>query len=232
MCPAPKSCHPSQCSATCNLFCLRVSHYVSARINCIVRFSHVPAASASAPIFAEGLISDAASVFKGIGHWAGFIIFLESFLLSFSAVSHWELLQDCCEGCTRAGCAALLPGWASLLTRHTWEHQSTRAGVSWGLGAAGSALRVCWDTAPVATILRGPEARGQKPFSVPHLQHRWEALWHFPREFPWEMKARGRAAEEQIIWLWVQSRSWEVADLSSSGEDDSASPRSSGLGSS
>lgn len=94
MCPAPKSRHPPQCSATCNLFCLRLSHYVSARINCIVRFSHVPAASASAPIFAEDLVFDAASVFKGIGHWAVFILFLESFLLSFSAVSHWELLQD------------------------------------------------------------------------------------------------------------------------------------------
>lgn len=73
MCPAPKSCHPSQCSATCNLFCLRVSHYVSARINCIVRFSGVPA---TAPTFAEGRASDAASVFKGIRPWVGFILFL------------------------------------------------------------------------------------------------------------------------------------------------------------
>lgn len=29
MCPAQKRCHPSQSSATCNLFCLRVSGYVS-----------------------------------------------------------------------------------------------------------------------------------------------------------------------------------------------------------
>lgn len=107
MCPAPKSCHPSQCSVTCNLFCLRLPRYVSVRINCIVRFSRVPAASASAPSFAAGLISDATSVFKGIGHWAGFILFLESFLLSFSAVSHWELLQDCRQGRGRAGCAVV-----------------------------------------------------------------------------------------------------------------------------
>lgn len=57
---------------------------------------------------------------------------------------------------------------------------------------------------------------------------RWEALWRFPSEFPRQMKAG--AAEGQTTWLWLPRRSWELADLPSRGEDDSASPRSSRLG--
>lgn len=50
----------------------------------------------------RGLRSEAAPVFKGIGHWVVWALFLELFLLSFPAVSHWELLQERCEHC---GCA-------------------------------------------------------------------------------------------------------------------------------
>lgn len=143
LCPAPKSCHPSQCSATCNLFCRRLSHYVSARINCIVRFSRVPAASASAPIFAEGLVvSDAASVFKGIGHWGVLILFLESFIF-FSSVP--------------LGAAPRLP-------QRMWR----------GGHRSGCAPRLCWDTAPVGTVLRDPK-RGARSLSLP-LAFSWRHL--------------------------------------------------------
>lgn len=143
MCPAPKSCHPSQRSATCNLFCLRVSHYVSARINCIVRSSRVPAA---APVFAEGLISDAASVFKGIGHWAGFYFIFRVFPFIFF-------------GGVPLGAAPRLTGRMRL----GWASKGTEApgwapAGDWGLPPSGlSGHGSCHDSRPPGTRSAGPE---------------------------------------------------------------------------
>lgn len=177
MCPAPRSCHPSQCSATCNLFCLCLSHYVNARINCIVRFSRGPATTASAPSIAEGLVPDSASVFKGIGHWAGLILFLESFLLSFPAASHWELLQGCRAGCGRAGCCR--GGRHSRPATRGHELPPPSSG-PWGHAAIVTTL---WELRSLSLRLT---------FRMWGASGRWGAsqVWHFPCEFPWEQLRR------------------------------------------
>jgi len=198
----PKSCHPSQCSATCNLFCLRLSHYVSARINCIVRLSRVPAASASAPSFAEGLISDAASVFKGIGHWAGFILFLAFPFIFFSSVPLGAAPR--LPRRTRPGWLRRAAAGVGIAPDPARAGAPTRRGGR-ELGAAGRAPRLCRDTALLGSVgtrlpsrpsSRDPK-RGARSLS-PHLACSWwgasgrgGVLWHFLREFPREMKARG-----------------------------------------
>uniref|UniRef100_A0A8C9KXU1 Adherens junctions associated protein 1 n=1 Tax=Serinus canaria TaxID=9135 RepID=A0A8C9KXU1_SERCA len=150
MCPAPRSCHPSQCSATCNLFCLCLSHYVNARINCIVRFSRGPATTASAPSVAEGLVPDSASVFqrnRALG-WFDFIFRVFPFIF-FSSVPLGAAPRLPCR--MRPGW--LLPGWASLLTCHTWARAATTL-----LGPVGTCSH-CHH--PLGT---------QESFSGPHLQ--------------------------------------------------------------
>lgn len=106
----------------------------------------------------RGLRSEAAPVFKGIGHWVVWALFLELFLLSFPAVSHWELLQERCEHC---GCAVLChavlrravlccAGLMLLLTRCSvgWHHvrmaQCTMWGCSCTLGTPRLRIGLWW----------------------------------------------------------------------------------------
>ncbi|NXT44270.1 AJAP1 protein, partial [Pelecanoides urinatrix] len=125
-----------------------------------------------------------------------------------------------------ASCQPLASGAGGRLSpRPALRHRLSR-GSLWGAGS-GEELRrpgPPWTCTP----------RGARSLSPRLAFSRWgaggrgEALWHFPREFPRETQAGGRAAEEQILWRWVPSHSWGVADLRSRGRMTPPAPTAPG----
>lgn len=159
MCPAQKRCHPSQSSATCNLFCLRVSGYVSGALIASWALPR-PCRLFLGSRLCEGLLSEAACLQRNraLG-WLDFIFRAFPFIFP-GGVPLGAAPRPL--RAVRLAVAPPLPGSPLLLT-------SARAGAlaRHSTGQAGCGRHGC--PVPLGTPLPSGEQRDAQPGCSGHM---------------------------------------------------------------